>query len=70
MLRSLARVGGAIRWREGWEGDVGGEVKAKVGVRWDSRVAIKTVGVVAVICFPPSWWLVVDDESDVDNDRW
>jgi len=46
-LRSLVRVGVAIRWRDGWVGEVEGEVKASVGERWDSRVAMREVDGVA-----------------------
>lgn len=48
-LRSLVRVEGGIRWRTGWVGEVVGDVNARVGVRCDSRVAMRVAGVVVAI---------------------
>jgi hypothetical protein len=67
MLRSLVRVAGVMRWREGCVGDVGGEVKARVGARWDSRVAIRFADVVAVIV---SFFLAIGGGLGVGSDRW
>jgi len=49
-LRSLARVAGGIRWRAGCVGEVAGDVNARVGVRCDSRVAIRAGEVVLAVC--------------------